>query len=62
MNACEQSSLCLHLHRTKAHLKWTEEKWKTVLCSDKLKCEILFGKHGPLVLLSKEERVHLACY
>jgi len=33
----------------KAHLKWTEEKWKTVLWSDELKNKV-FGNHGRHVL------------
>lgn len=42
-----------------AHLRWTEEKWETVLWSDKF--IFLFGK-GLCVLHSKEEWDHLACY
>lgn len=35
-----------HLHWPKKQLKWTEAKWKAVLCSDESKFEIVFGKHG----------------
>ena len=45
---------------TKTHLKWSEEKWKTVLWSDESKFEILFGNHGRCVLWIKEERDHPA--
>ena len=38
----------------KAHLKWTEAMWKTVLWSDKWSFEIIFVNHG---LCN-----HLACY
>ena len=37
----------------KAHLKWTEAKWKTVLWSDKSKFEIVFGNHGRRVIRTK---------
>lgn len=40
MNMTQQC--CCHLW-TKAHLKWTEKKWKTALWSDKLKLDIYFG-------------------
>ena len=46
----------------KAHLKWTEAKWKTVLWSDESKFEIVFGNHGRRVLRTKDERDHPACY
>ena len=46
----------------KAHLKWTEAKWKTVVWSDKSKFEIVFGNHGRHVLRTKDERDHPACY
>ena len=46
----------------KAHLKWTEAKWKTVLWSHKSKCEMVFGNHGRHVLRTKDERDHPAWY
>ena len=42
----------------KAHLKWFEAKWKTVLRSDKSKFEIIFGNHGCPVLWTKQERYY----
>ena len=42
----------------KAHLKWSEVKWKTVLWSDESKYEILCGNQ---VLQTKEERNHPTC-
>ena len=65
--SCEAEALYKHDPETlpplwaKGHLKWSEAKWKTVLWSDKSTFEILFVNHG-LVLLSKEERDHPACY
>ncbi len=46
----------------KAHLKWTVSKWKSVLCSDKSKFDILVGNHGRRVLRAKEEGDLPACY
>ena len=46
----------------RAHLRWTEAKWKTVLWSDQSTFEILFGNHGLGVLRAKEERDHPAGY
>ncbi len=40
---------------TKAHLKWTVSKWKTVLWSDESKFDIFVGSHGCRVLQAKEE-------
>ena len=37
----------------RTHLKWSEAKWKIVMWSDELKCEILLGNHGRHVLLTK---------
>ena len=48
--------------RMQPHLKWTAERWKTVLCSDKSKFRILLGKNGHCALWAKEERGHLAPY
>ena len=45
----------------KAHLKWSEAKWKTILLSDESKLEIPFGNHGHHVLRTKEERECPAC-
>ncbi len=38
---------------TKAHLKWTVSKWKSVLWSDESKFDILVGNHGRRVLRAK---------
>ncbi len=46
----------------KAHLKWTVEKWKTVLWSDESKCEVLFGKLGRHVIRTKEDKDNPSCY
>uniref|UniRef100_A0A9J7XCR1 Paired domain-containing protein n=1 Tax=Cyprinus carpio carpio TaxID=630221 RepID=A0A9J7XCR1_CYPCA len=46
----------------KAHLKWTVAKWKTVLWSDKLKFEVLFGKLGRRVMRTKEDKDNPSCY
>ncbi len=46
----------------KAHLKWTVSKWKSVLCSDESKFDILVGNQGRRVLRAKEEGVLPACY
>jgi len=45
----------------KAHLKRTEPKWKTVLCSDKLKFKIPFGKYG-LVQIGKAPSLLIGIY
>lgn len=45
-----------------AHLRWTEEKLKTVLWSDKSEFEIVFGNHGRHLHWAKEEMDHPACY
>ncbi len=47
---------------TKAHLKWTVSKWKSVLWSDESKFHILVGNHGRCVLRAKEEGDLPACY
>lgn len=46
---------------TKAHLKWTEAKWKTALWLDKLKFEFLFGKYGRCILWTNKESYHSGC-
>ncbi|KAK3568020.1 hypothetical protein QTP86_028612 [Hemibagrus guttatus] len=46
----------------KAHLKWTVAKWKTVLWSDELKFEVLFGKLGRHVIQTKEDKDNPSCY
>ncbi len=38
---------------SKAHLKWTVSKWKSVLWSDESKFDILVGNHGCRVLRAK---------
>ncbi len=47
---------------TKAHLKWTVAKWKTVLWSDESKFEVLFGKLGCHVIRTKEDKDNPSCY
>lgn len=44
------------LLQDRAHLKWIEERWKTVLWSDESKFKLLFGKHP--VLWTKKETNH----
>lgn len=62
----QEEAICKHDPETppsclgKAHLKWTEAQWKTVLWSHKTKFEILFGSHGHPVPWTKERRDHLA--
>uniref|UniRef100_A0A9J8BDR5 Transposase n=1 Tax=Cyprinus carpio carpio TaxID=630221 RepID=A0A9J8BDR5_CYPCA len=46
----------------KAHLKWTVAKWKTVLWSDELQFEVLFGKLGRHVIRTKEDKDKPSCY
>uniref|UniRef100_A0A9J7YZN5 Tc1-like transposase DDE domain-containing protein n=1 Tax=Cyprinus carpio carpio TaxID=630221 RepID=A0A9J7YZN5_CYPCA len=46
----------------KVHLKWTVAKWKTVLWSDESKFEVLFGKLGRHVILTKEDKDNPSCY
>ncbi len=46
----------------KAHLKRTVAKWKTVLWSDELKFEVLFGKLGRCVIRTKEDKDNPSCY
>ncbi len=47
---------------TKAHLKWTVSKWKSVLWSDESKFDILVGNHGRRVLRAKEAGGLPACH
>ncbi len=47
---------------TKAHLKWTVSKWKSVQCSDESKFDILVGNQGRRVIRAKEEGDLPACY
>ncbi len=42
-----------HVLWSKAHLKWTVSKWKSVLWSDESKFDILVGNHGRRVLRAK---------
>ncbi|KAK3567028.1 hypothetical protein QTP86_008979 [Hemibagrus guttatus] len=51
-----------HFLWAKAHLKWTVAKWKTVLWSDESKFEVLFGKLGPHVIRTKEDKDNPSCY
>ncbi len=51
-----------HVLWTKAHLKWTVSKWKSVLWSNESKCDILVGNLGHRVLRAKEEGDPPACY
>ncbi len=46
----------------KAHLNWTDSKWKSVLWSDEHKFDILVGNHGCRVLRAKEEGDLSVCY
>ncbi len=47
---------------TKAHLKLTVSKWKSVLWSDESKFDIFVGNHGCRVLRAKEEGDLPACH
>ncbi len=53
---------CHRVLWAKAHLKWTVSKWKSVLCSDESKIDILVGNHGCRVLRAKEEGDIPACH
>ncbi len=53
---------CRRVLWTKAHLKWTVSKWKSVLWSDESKFDILVENHGCHVLRAKEEGDRPACY
>ena len=53
---------CSRLLWAKVHLKWTEAKGKTVLCSAKTEFQILFGNRRCFILLTKVERDHQARY
>ncbi len=46
---------CCRVLWAKVNLKWTVSKWKSVLCSDESKCEILVGNLRRRVLWAKEE-------
>ena len=46
----------------RAHLRWTDAKWKSVLWSDESTFQIVFGNCGRRVLRTKEEKNHLDCY
>ena len=46
----------------RAHLRWTDAKWKSVLWSDESTFQIVFGKCGRRVLRTKEEKDHPDCY
>ncbi len=51
-----------HVLWAKAHLKWTVSKWKSVLWSNKSKCDILVRNHRSSVLRAKEDGDLPACY
>ncbi len=59
MNMVQKPSCVLW---TKAHLKWTVSKWKSVQCSDESKFYILVGNQGRRVIRAKEEGDLPACY
>lgn len=46
----------------RAHLRWTDAKWKSVLWSDESTFQIVFGNCGRRVLRTKEEKNHPDCY
>ena len=46
----------------RAHVRWTEAKWKSVLWSDESTFQIVFGNNGRRVLRTKEEKDHPDCY
>lgn len=45
----------------KGHLKWVEDKWKTVLWLERSQFKIRFGKHGQTKGQIREQN-HPACY
>ncbi len=56
MNMVQKPSCVLW---TKAHLKWTVSKWKSVQCSGESKFYILVGNQGRRVIRAKEEGGHM---
>ena len=46
----------------RAHVKWTDAQWKSVLWSDESTFQIVFGNTGRRVLRTKEEADHPDCY
>uniref|UniRef100_A0AAR2L1I4 Transposase Tc1-like domain-containing protein n=1 Tax=Pygocentrus nattereri TaxID=42514 RepID=A0AAR2L1I4_PYGNA len=46
----------------RAHLRWTDAKWKSVLWSDESTFQIVFGNHGHCVLRAKEGKDCPDCY
>ena len=48
--------------RARAHRRWTDEQWKSVMWSDESTFQIVFGNHGRRVLQAKEEKDHPDCY
>ncbi len=46
----------------RAHLRWTDAKWKSVLWSDESTFQIVFGNYGRRVHRAKEEKDHPDCY
>jgi len=61
----KEKAICEHEikseNKAKAHLKWTEAKWKTGK-SNKLEFELFFGNHERSVLWTKEEKRRPVCY
>ena len=50
------------LRWARAHLRWTDAKWKSVLWSIESTFQIVFGNCGRRVLWTKEKKNHLDCY
>lgn len=50
------------LRWARAHLRWTDVKWKSVLWSDESTFHFFFGKCGRRVLRTKEEKNQPDCY
>ncbi len=53
---------CCRVPWAKANLKWTDSKWKKILCSEESKFDILVGNHGCRVIQAKEEGDLPACH
>jgi len=50
------------LHWARDNLKWSEAKWKTVLCSDESRFEVLYGTLGRRVIRTREDKDNPSCY
>ena len=46
----------------RAHLRWTDTKWKSVLWSDEPTFQFVFGNLAYHVPRTKEEKDHPDCY